>query len=599
MVINRKTILIHFMPLLLLLTDACMAQGIKLGSGAYFTTTGAATIQITDGGFVNNGTYIKGLETITLSGTSAQAISGSSSTDIYNLSITNTGGITSQIGLLTVHDLTIASGSRFTIDTSASVTVSNALTNNESASGLVINSARTSTGSLIQSSSAVFATFQRFMTKGKWHIISIPVSGQTISNFVQNVTNSIGFNSTTSEYGMMPYNPTNNTWAAFFTSGTAGNYNIGEGYMVRRKNSGLDGVVAATGTLQSGTINVTGLIAGKWNCIGNPYTSTIGAKSTAGTTANFLDANASNLEPTHAAIYVWNEQPSYTGPTRSDYNVISNSGYIPVLSKDYLQVGQGFLVKMAGGATAVNFTSAMQSHQVTETYLKKSTRSWPGFELVASTSDFSINTIVAFNEKMAIGLDPTYDAGVLKGNPNLAIFTRLVSDNGIDFAIQCLPLDGLDTFIIAVGIDYPSGGDISFSARTDLIPYGSSVILEDRVTGIFTDLGKSNAVYTVNLPPSSFGTGRFYLHTGDGQANNIPALNKPLKVYSFGKKIYINGELTPGSLISLYSTQGVLIRTYSLSNSISRQLDAEGISDGVYILIITDQKKNNTFKLFL
>lgn len=591
--------LVLFLLVLLFLPEVSNAQGINLGSGAFFTTTGAATIQITDGGFVNNGTYTKGLETITFSGTSAQTITGNSNTDVYNLSITNTGGITSQIGLLTVNDLTIASGSKFTIDTSSSVTVNNTLTNNESAAGLVINSARTSTGSLIQSSSGVSGTFQRFMTKGKWHVISIPVSGQAISGFVQSVPNSIGYNTTTFDYGMMPYDPTNNIWAAFFTAGTAGNFNIGEGYMVRRKNGGADGAVAGAGVLQSGNINITGLVAGKWNCIGNPYTSTIGAKSTAGTVANFLDANALNLEPTHAAIYIWNEQAAYTGPTRSDYNVISNSGYIPVLSKDYLQVGQGFLVKMAGGATSVDFTSAMQSHQITETYVKKSAKSWPGFELVASTTDLSINTIIAFNENMTTGLDPTYDAGVLKGNPNLALYTRLVSDNGTDFAIQCLPLDGLDTFIIEVGIDYLSGGEISFSARTDLIPYGSNVILEDRLDGIFTDLGENNAVYTVSLPPSSTGTGRFFLHTGDGQANNIPSLNKPLQVYSSGKKIYINGELTPGNLISLYSTQGVLIRTYSPSNSKYRQLDAEGISEGIYILKITDQKKNNTFKLFL
>jgi len=40
---------------------------------------------------------------------------------------------------------------------------------------------------------------------------------------------------------------------------------------------------------------------------------------------------------------------------------------------------------------------------------------------------------------MTAGLDPSYDARKLKGNPNIALYTRLVEDNGVDFAIQALP----------------------------------------------------------------------------------------------------------------------------------------------------------------
>jgi hypothetical protein len=590
---------ILFLQVLLILPNESMGQGINLGPGAFITNTGASTIQITDGGFINNGTYVKDLETITFSGTSAQTILGSSNTEVYNLSITNTGGISSQIGLLTVHDLTIASGSRFTIDTSGSVTVNNTLINNEGVSGLVINSARTSNGSLLQGTSGISATEQRFMTKGRWHIISIPVSGQTISSFLQNVPNSIGFNSTTSEYGMMPYNPSANEWAAFYTAATPGDFNIGEGYMVRRKNSGSDGVVTATGTLQAGDVSVTGLIPGKWNCIGNPYPSSIGVK-TGSTAVNFLSSNATQFEPNYAAIYVWNEQAGYTGPARNDYEVISNNGYFPELSKNYLQVGQGFLVRLADAVTSVDFTSTMQSHQVTETYLKKSSGSWPGFELVATSTGFSNSTIITFNENMTNGLDPTYDAGVLKGNPNLALYTRLVEDNGIDFAIQCLPLDGLiDIFIIPVGVDFPSGGELRFSAKTELIPNGSSLFLEDRLLGTFTDLASNVYGYTINLPSATSGTGRFFLHMAFAQSSNIPAVNDPLQVYASGKKIYINGEINPKTLISLYSIQGKLIKTYSSSGTRNEQLDAGGLADGIYILKISGQKKNNTFKLFL
>jgi len=82
-------------------------QQVVINSGAYLNNSGTAYIRINNGGLVNNGTYTKATETVTFSGSTANTISGSS-TDIYNLSITNTGGITTQVALLTTNNLTVA-----------------------------------------------------------------------------------------------------------------------------------------------------------------------------------------------------------------------------------------------------------------------------------------------------------------------------------------------------------------------------------------------------------------------------------------------------------------------------------------------------------
>ena len=45
---------------------------------------------------------------------------------------------------------------------------------------------------------------------------------------------------------------------------------------------------------------------------------------------------------------------------------------------------------------------------------------------------------------MTKGLDPSYDVGKMKGNPDIALYTKLIEDNGIDFTIQALPFAGLE-----------------------------------------------------------------------------------------------------------------------------------------------------------
>ena len=592
---TKLVIIPAFIMVLIIMPDALPAQGIGITSGGTIAITGAATIEINDGGLINNGTYTKGTETITFSGNEANTISGSQNIDMHNLVLSDTANITTQVGMLTVNNLTINNLTTLNIDPGKAVQANGTVTNSAGASGIVVESAEAANASLILNNE-VSATIQRYLTIGKWHIMSFPVSGQGIGSFVSLVSNYIGWNSSISRWGMMPYDPANNVWGSFFVGNEATTFAIGEGYMLRRKSSQPSGVVTATGTLQAGNKTISGLIPGKWNCIGNPYSSALGITTSFDAVNNFLTVNEANLDLSYGAIYLWNELPGYSDPSVSNYVVISNAGYT---LKNNLQVGQGFLVKMKAGAETLNFTSLMQSHQVGEAYLKKSAAPWPGFELLVSASNLTASTIVTFNESMTVGLDPTYDAGILKGNVPLALYTRLASDNGIGFAIQCLPLDVTDTLILPVGVDFPAGGEITFTVKADRLPFDSKVILEDRLLGTFTNLVENLPGYTLNLPASTSGTGRFYLHTGTAQSTSVNDIAEKLQVYASGKKIFINGEISQNSLISLYSLQGALVRNYSPENSVNLQLDAEGIMDGIYLLNITNNHNKKLYKLFL
>jgi hypothetical protein len=564
-------------------TTLTLGGDLSINSGTFDAGT-ATTINVA-GNWVNNGAYTAGgAGLVTFNGSSAQTLNGTT----------------------TFHDLTLSSTGVKTITSGAAITVGGDLTNSISggdalkAARFVIESGPTSDGSLIHSSSGVLASVQRYMKKDFWHIVSIPTSGQAIGSFVSNVNNYIGYSASTSSWAMRSYSPAQNIWNPYYTSGESSNFNVGEGYLVHRKSSSVDGVVTSSGSLDGRTINLSGLTAGKWNCIGNPYTSAIGVTASSLTASNFLAENAAKLDLSYGAIYIWNEQTGYTGPSqRSDYVALNNAGYVSLFDKSNLQAGQGFLVKMENASITLSFTAGMKTHLVSEPFLKKSFVSWPGFELFATGTNLSNNTIVTFFEGMTTGLDPSYDAGALKGNPDIAIYTRLVKDNGTDFKIQCLPLEGLDTLVIPVGIDLPAGGEITFSAKTELIPSGSKVIFEDRQLGILTDLVANPSGYVVTLPVSTFGTGRFFLHTGEGEVHTNLKPDEVIQVYSVGKKIYLNGETTPKAMISLYSIQGVLIKVFISDGSVHQQFDANGITDGVYLMSITDKQKKRTYKLFL
>jgi len=177
--------IIILLILLILIPSALISQGINIITGGIIKSTGTAFIKIIDGNFVNNGTYINGEETVIMSGSSAKTISGSGTTTMYNLEITNTGGITTKLPLLTTTTLNIAASSKFTIDTTRAVSVVNTVSNNAGTAGLLIkSSALAANGSLIfhnANENPVSATVEMYSkatkveTNNKWQFFGIPV----------------------------------------------------------------------------------------------------------------------------------------------------------------------------------------------------------------------------------------------------------------------------------------------------------------------------------------------------------------------------------------------------------------------------------------
>lgn len=457
---------------------------------------------------------------------------------------------------------------------------------------LTIQSSSSGTGSLkINGTSTGNVSCERYMTGSAWHVVSPIAEGGSISTFIQAAGNSIPTSG--SNYGMMDYNETGNSWNSYFTTATAGNLTAGKGYNIRRS---ANGVVTFTGTLTSGTktVNITKAGSEGWNCIGNPYTSAINMNTAAGA-SNFLATNSSNLDGSYACIYVWDD-------ASSSYKILGNVSYgARDLGQNILQSGQGFFVKaLNNSGLSVQFTSAMQVHS-TGTALKSGQVSWPGFELTVASSDVKASTVVAFNNDMTNGLDPTYDAGLLRGTSGVSLYTRLVDDNGVDFAIQCLPETDSKNLVIPVGLDCSKGGEVRFAASASGLPEGCSIILEDRANKTFTLLESGKELVTT-VAANTSGTGRFYIHTSaltTGTSGVLPDGVFSLKAYPAGGQIRITGNVSSAAKAYLYHINGSALGQFNLSEGNSNSISAEGLATGVYLLKVTDGSKQFNTKIVL
>lgn len=483
---NRKELACIFsISFFLLIPFADFAQGIEIQSGGVIAISGNASIEINNGNFVNNGTYTKGTETVTFSGTVADTISGSSNTAFNNLAVTNTGGTNLLTGTaVTATNLTTTGGI------------------------FVVKSDATTSGSLIVTGTASGnVTTESYLSEtGKWHVVASPVSVQNIWSFATLAGNSIVHKdngSGSEKYAVTDYLEASNTWDSNYPiADTEGSFAAGSGYSVLRS---APGVVSYTGTINTSDVSkpLTRTLYG-WNALGNPYTSAINATETAHTTNNLITANTGNFDPSFAALYLWDA-------ATNTYVTINNTG-TGSLVQNYIQAGQGFFVR-AKDNTGLTFsiTEAMQTHQ-TSTPLKSGETAWPSIHLAVNSNEKHSSTLLAFNDQMTTGLDVTYDAGMFKSDKNFALYMRLVDDNGIDFAIQALPQD-YENLIIPLGIDVPAGTEITFAAETMNLPAYSAVWLEDRSAGTFTRLDETDASYSTMISESTTGVGNFFIHT--------------------------------------------------------------------------------------
>lgn len=530
--------------------------------------------------------------TVDFAGTSAQSVATGEflNNKAYNLTVNNSSALTLNADFTIDNVLTINNGKVFTIAAGKYLTVTGTTTNNGT---LNLRSNASGTASLIASGGAGGSgttNAERYMTGGSgdvWHNLSSSVSGYSISSFISNPSNNVpSKGSSPITYGMEYYDEPNGVWTYYTSSniGSAGNFIPGKGYLTRNASSG---VVTFTGALNSGSISPAITVDRfGWNSVGNPYSSSIGFNNGT-TTTHFLVWNMTyeTLDPSYTAAYFWNA---------TSYTIINNAS-----AATYIQPGQGFLVKANVSASNVLFTSAMQAH-ANPTFYKKSTSA--GFEeliLNVSNSTRSAETRILFREDMSRGLDVSYDAGMFGGDTSFTIYTRLVDDNGVNFALQCLPDHETEEMVIPVGLNVDDGGKVRFDTRITTLPNGYKAILEDRNLNIFTDLSQPGTFYEVVLEKKTLGKGRFFLHVVEGPVNIQLYNPKDIKIYAVQKELYIKGTISAGAILELYDLLGKKLSMHNLNPGELNIVNGNHLLNGIYIVKIINEGILKTDRVFI
>jgi PKD repeat protein len=465
---------------------------------------------------------------------------------------------------------------------------------------LTIASDATGTGSLIISgtvSGAGSAFVNRYMNTDAWHIVASPVSGQSIGDFLSSNPNIAENVDNPAIRGMMDYNPGLNKWNDYFTKSNTNNLETGKGFSIRTDASSA---VTFTGKLNAATVPVGGLLSDRWNCIGNPYTSAIGINNSSSSAANFLNVNAiasPNLHPSYGAIYIWDNGDGNNGEL-GKYTIISNTPGYGNMTPYHVQQGQAFMVLMneTTTSTSVSFTSAMQTH-LPDLALKSAESAWPIIKLEATVNNLMSSTILAFNDRMTKGLDVTYDAGLLRGGSDLVLYSKLVQDNGIPFAIQALPDNDFSKMIVPIGIESKTSGEVVFSSESISLPSDCQVILEDKLNKTFTNLSQKD--YKTSIAANSVIPDRFQIHTSYLTTGlNAANLAGQLTAYAIRNvEIHVKGKVSKQAVATLYDIHGRVILVKNLEEGSLNVIQTPNIKTAIYLLFVNDNGKSQSFKI--
>lgn len=479
---------------------------------------------------------------------------GTTSTDWHTASNWDTGLIPSE-----TDDIIIPSGLTNYPTISSNVTVKSITIN--SGASLIANANVTGT-----------TTFERNLPTNNWYLVASPVIGETIEDIIANHNLDTG---TGSNIGLAPYtNNGSNAWE-YQTQTSTGSLNLGEGYSIKLNTAAT---VSFTGTLNSADVDF-GIATGtrnNFNLIGNPFTSYINSVA-------FTSASSNSALLTEETIWLWN------GTEYVTFNEVNPIEIAP---------GQGFFVEASGNGT-INFATANQSHQTTETFMRKAPI--PSFELFTESTTAKKSTKVFYVNGKTTGFDNGYDSSIFGGEvQKFEIYTQLIANNKDKrLAIQTLPNDNYETMVVPVGLIAEAGKEITFSVKANNLPNGIEIYLEDKTNNTFNNLSEKN--YTITTQNAINGTGQYYIHTSSQRLSNedITKSNINVAIYkSSARKITIIGLQTKANM-KVYSALGKEVMSANISSNGESTVNLPQLASGIYIVKLHSKLGNITKKIIL
>ena len=447
--------------------------------------------------------------------------------------------------------ITVNSGAVLTIGSAGKVTVTNSLTNNAMAAGLVVKSG----GSLITTGTVtglatVESTFPT-LPGGEWHMISPPVSDATANTFLgmylqehiqsTNLWSDIKLTDT-------PLLPLKG-YAVFTPGAYTANY---------------------TGTLNTGAIgisnNMTRTNSGAnsgWNLVGNPYPSAIDWDAASGWTKT-------NVNP---AIYVQVNSALWATYIAG----VGNNG-----GSRYIAPCQGFFVQVANGFSTgtLAINNSVRVHNDVPFYKSAVSNL---VRLQVSGNGYSDEAVVRIMPEATAEFDGDYDAVKLFGD--VAGAAQLYSLGSSALAINAIP----EPTLVPIGMRVGKSGTYTIAATeiNDL----TYITLEDSKTGIFTDLKSGSYSFSFKDGENEQ---RFVLHFNALSVNDVE--KSFANIYSNSCTVYIDLMGNTKGDISVYTIAGQLVATIPAAQG-SNKINLA--NTGNYIVKIISDKNTVVKKVFV
>lgn len=489
--------------------------------------------------------------------------------------------------------LTVNSGATVTIGAGSSIASTNVSLDGGT---LIINSDDTNSGTIIASGDVNAINsgkiqYNRYIPSTNWHIVGPPVSGQTVSDFIDNNSNlatsgnlvAIGKYDNTQSSGSrwVYYDSTN-------PSEFGSNLDNGVAYIVKLTTPGTIQFEGGYATVNGDGDVVRSMQTAsdhRWFTVSNPLPAYMpGTSSTA--QSNILDSNSAIFDSSYTALYTWD----------TDSWVPANS-----LSDTYFPPGSGFMMKtVSNSQQQFKFAKSLAYHRTgTESFLRANNPTLQKLIFEIGVSGNVKHTEVILHENGTRGIDKGYDAGAYE-NPkeDLDIRTRITTgvENDDDFVIQVLSRPDLENLEIPLSV-YATPGKLSMSVAYQNIENDLILYLEDRENNTFHNL--TDGAYKFNLDNSLRGPGRFFVHTVPVTSTDedqpfiaISDLNmfnmdsNMIKVIGINDQVWNNVEIYSVSGNKVYETRFNANREHNIKLP-------QRISSGIYIAVLTDENGNN------
>ena len=441
--------------------------------------------------------------------------------------------------------------------------------------GLVVNGDAIGTGTVRYSRGL---TNDADNTKA-WHLVASPVVDEVFDTSYLTINDiAVGTNS---NRGIATYNTGDNSWSYY--TGVDITTTSGQGYSMKITPDGTtigeyaDGFVVFEGTLNDTDVTTPALAAG-FNLLGNPYTSFVNSGVFLSDAAN----SATGMDKTQ--MWVWNS-------STENYDV-KTVGEAFVLAP-----AQGFFVNSTNTA-AVTFSKTNQA--TTGGAFQKTART--EIKLLMNTSTNERFAKIYLTDTATTGFDSGWEGEVFGGIENsVDVFTNLVADNqGKKYQIQSLPISGIESMVIPVGIISEAGKELTFSMTGVNIPSDVKIYLEDRVANTFNELTESKT-FKVTLSEALNDVGRFYLHASKSalNVNDALALNGVSMYKSNATTLKVVGLPNGTSNIKLFNILGKqVLNTSFIANGV-KEITLPKLATGVYIVQLETETSKLNKKIVL